>query len=151
MNRFRAMVWTSFVAGSLLAFTGSALAGSVYGCHGIPYKNQPLRLTRVCHNSRVKVIRPLKHSRNLVWIKGHYIRRNGHYRLVKGYWTVPPRHGALWVPGYWKRTHRRSVWVPGHWRVRPRVVVFESVVTEENNGPLIQIGPKDLSVTISLP
>ena len=69
MNRFRAMVWTSFVAGSLLAFTGSALAGSVYGCHGIPYKNQPLRLTGVRYNNRVKVISPLKHSRNLVWIK----------------------------------------------------------------------------------
>jgi hypothetical protein len=71
--------------------------------------------------------------------------------LVKGYWTVPPRQSALWVPGYWKRTHRRGVWVPGHWRVRPHVVVFESLVTEENNGSLIQIGPKDLSVTISLP
>lgn len=151
MNRFRAMVWTSFVAGSLLAFTGSALAGSVYSRHGISYKNHPLRLAKVRHNHRGKQSEHLKNGPNHFLIKGHTLRRNGHYRLVKVYRTVPPRHGALWVPGYWKRTHRRGVWIPGHWRVPPRAVVFESVVTEANDGPLIQIGPKDLSVIISLP
>lgn len=117
MNRFRAMVWTGFVAGSLLSFTGSALAGSVYGRHGILYKNHPFRLAKVRLNHRGKHIEHLKNGPNHFWIKGHSIRRDGHYRLVKGYWTVPPRHDALWVPGYWKRTHHRGVWVPGHWRV----------------------------------
>ena len=40
------------------------------------------------------------------------------------YEVVPvPRHGHVWVPGYWEWRGHRHVWVSGHWvRERPGYV-----------------------------
>ncbi len=151
MNRLRTVIWTGLIAGALLVSPGSGLADSGHVRHRAFYKNHPLKLAKVRDNHFVKRYKHLKHGRNYVWIEGHYVRRNGRYVWRKGHWAVPRRHGAVWVPGHWKRAHRRSVWVPGHWRLNPRRVVLEPEATEENEGPLIQIGPEELSVTISLP
>ncbi|MFC4762681.1 hypothetical protein [Dyella koreensis] len=34
---------------------------------------------------------------------------------LSGCVVVAPRHGGVWVPGYWGPPH---VWVEGHWRYR---------------------------------
>jgi hypothetical protein len=34
---------------------------------------------------------------------------------VAAAWRLPPRPGALWVPGRWEATPAGRVWIPGHW------------------------------------
>jgi hypothetical protein len=119
MNRFRTAIWTGLIASALLASPGPALADRGHVRHRASYKNHPLKLAKVRHNHRVRRFRHLKHGPNYVWIEGQYVRRNGRYVRRKGHWAIPPRHGAVWFPGYWKRGHRISVWVPGHWRLKP--------------------------------
>lgn len=53
-----------------------------------------------------------------VWIAGYHRWDGNRYEWVRGYWAMPPRPGAVWVPYHW--THRRRGWVlaGGHWRYR---------------------------------
>ncbi|MBL0355760.1 MAG: YXWGXW repeat-containing protein [Chitinophagaceae bacterium] len=62
--------------------------------------------------------RPIPPSRKHTWIDGEWIWRNGRYQYTNGYWVVPSRFGAMWVPGHWKQKRRGWFWKPGHWRRR---------------------------------
>lgn len=58
---------------------------------------------------------PMRH-RGEVWVPGYY-RWTGHkYRWNKGRWMRPPRHGAIWAPGYWQPRRGGYVFVEGYWR-----------------------------------
>jgi hypothetical protein len=46
----------------------------------------------------------------------------------------PPRHGYVWVPGYWNVHHKKHVWQKGHWeRARAGYRYVEPHWTEEGN------------------
>ena len=143
MNKFRAFLWTSILGGSLLVSSGSALANSGHGHHGISYHKHRPQLVRVYRNYRGKIIKTLRPRHNHFEVKGYYVRRNGHYYWVSGHRSLPPR--------YWKRAHRRGAW--GHRPMRrvPRTVIIEREVEVERETPSIQIGPEELSVIIPLP
>jgi hypothetical protein len=34
---------------------------------------------------------------------------------VPGRWALPPRPGAVWLPGHWKKHAHGWVWSNGHW------------------------------------
>jgi hypothetical protein len=61
---------------------------------------------------RVEVI-PARPREGYVWIKGHWLRRDGNWVWVGGRWDNPPRPGGAWVRGQY---NRRGEWVEGHWR-----------------------------------
>ena len=49
--------------------------------------------------------------RNAVWIPGHHEWLGGRWVWGGGYYTYPPRRGAVWVgPRY-----RHGYYYPGHW------------------------------------
>jgi len=50
-----------------------------------------------------------------VWIQGHWAW-HGRWVWEPGYWVIPPRPYAQWVPGHWRHQLGGWVWVPGHWR-----------------------------------
>ncbi len=143
MSKFRAFLWTSILGGSLLVSSGSALANSGYGRHGVSsYKHRPQQV-RVYQNHRGKIIKTMRPGHNHFGVKGYYVRRNGHYYWVSGHRSLPPR--------YWKRAHRRGAWGRGGRRRVPHTVIIEREVEVERETPSIQIGPEELSVIIPLP
>ncbi len=143
MSKFRAFLWTSILGGSLLISSGSALANSGHGRHGVSYQKHGSQLVRVYRDHRGRMIKTLRPGRHHFGTKGYYVRRNGHYYWVSGHRSLPPR--------YWKRSHRRGAW--GHGRIQraPRTVIIEREVEVERETPSIQIGPEELSVVIPLP
>ncbi len=143
MSKFRAFLWTSILGGSLLVSSGSALANSGYGRHGVSsYKHRPQQV-RVYQNHRGKIIKTMRPGHNHFGVKGYYVRRHGHYYWVSGHRSLPPR--------YWKRSHRRGAWGRGARRRVPHTVIIEREVEVERETPSIQIGPEELSVIIPLP
>ena len=62
--------------------------------------------------------RPVAPSAKHIWIDGEWVWRGGRYEYANGYWVVPSRFGAVWVPGHWKQSRRGWFWKPGHWRRR---------------------------------
>ncbi len=54
-------------------------------------------------------------SPQYVWIQGHWAW-NGRWVCEPGYWVIPPRPHAQWVPGYWRHHPGGWSWAPGHWR-----------------------------------
>ena len=52
-----------------------------------------------------------------VWIQGYWAW-NGRWVWHPGYWVIPPRPYAKWVPGHWRRHPGGWSWVPGNWRYR---------------------------------
>ncbi len=143
MNKFRAFLWTVILGGSLLVSSGSALANSGHGGHGVSYHKQRPQLVRVYRNPRGKITRTLRPGRNHFGVKGYYVRRHGHYYWASGRRSLPP--------GYWKRAHRRGAWGRGPMRRVPHTVIIEREVEVERETPSIQIGPEELSVIIPLP
>jgi len=64
----------------------------------------------------VVVVRPPRPSRAHVWVSEEWTPAGGTYVYHRGYWAVPPRPRAIWVPGHWRHTwHRGYIWIPGHW------------------------------------
>ncbi|MGE5567423.1 MAG: YXWGXW repeat-containing protein [Rhodospirillales bacterium] len=51
-----------------------------------------------------------------VWVPGHYRWAGKHYKWTRGRWVKPPRHHAVWVPGYWAPRRGGFVWIAGYWR-----------------------------------
>lgn len=48
-----------------------------------------------------------------------YVYRNGYYDrhvYVPGGYVRAPRHGAVWVPGYWQPRSGGRIWISGYWR-----------------------------------
>jgi uncharacterized protein YcfJ len=50
-----------------------------------------------------------------VWIPGDWVWR-GRWVWAGGRWAYPPRHGAIWVGGYWGRGPHGYYRVRGYWR-----------------------------------
>ena len=50
-----------------------------------------------------------------VWVPGGWEWR-GRWVWARGFWGLPPRHGAVWVGGGWVYRGHGYVWVRGHWR-----------------------------------
>ncbi|WP_151448594.1 YXWGXW repeat-containing protein [Lacisediminimonas profundi] len=50
--------------------------------------------------------------------------------------SVPaPRHGHIWVPGFWNWDGYRHVWVPGHWETARAGYFYEPPMWEQaDNG-----------------
>ena len=143
MNKFRAILWTGILGGALLVSTGTALANSSHGRHGVSYQKHRPQLVRVYRNHRGEIIKTMRLGRSHFGVKGHYVRRHGDY-----YWV---RHHRAFPPRYWKYGHRRGAWGRGPIRRAPRTVIIEREVEVERETPSIQIGPEELSVIIPLP
>lgn len=64
------------------------------------------------------MVRPAIRPAGAIWVAGDYVWGgvNIGYRWRPGYYAVPPRPRAMWVPGYWMRERRGYYWRPGHWR-----------------------------------
>ncbi len=62
----------------------------------------------------VKVIKPARPHRHAVWVKGHWVYRNGRYVYVEGHW-IKGRPGHVYVQPHWVKTARGYYFVPGHW------------------------------------
>jgi hypothetical protein len=62
--------------------------------------------------------RPARPSAAHVWVSEEYEPSGNTYAYHDGYWAVPPRHGAQWVPGHWvaHRDGHGYVWAHGYWR-----------------------------------
>lgn len=70
----------------------------------------------VVPRERVIVRRPPPPSRRHVWVEAGWRVRGGRYVYRAGYWALPPRGYARWIPGHWRDTPRRGyIWVRGHW------------------------------------
>ena len=54
-------------------------------------------------------------NKNAVWIRPEWVWVGNEYKPKAGYWTMPPRNNARWMPGYWKRTRRGHIWIEGRW------------------------------------
>ena len=67
------------------------------------------------HNERFHPNRPSPRHR---WVAEEWVWRGGTYVYTPGYWALPPRPNAYWVPGHWTRRtyHPGYRWVPGHWQ-----------------------------------
>ena len=65
---------------------------------------------------RPVIVRTERPSPRHVWVNEDWEWRDGNYVSKGGYWVEPPRTGAVWVNGYWKRGHHGWRWVPGSWR-----------------------------------
>ncbi len=50
-----------------------------------------------------------------VWIGGHWVRRFGEWRWLRGHWAARPWRGAVWHRGHWRQTRYGWKWVGGHW------------------------------------
>ena len=46
----------------------------------------------------------------------------------------PPRHGYVWVPGYWERANRSYHWVEGRWVRERRGQDYENAHWVERDG-----------------
>ena len=103
MSKFRAFLWTSILGGSLLVSSGSALANSGHGHHGVSYHKHRPQLGRVYHNHQGKIIKKLRPGLYHFGAKDYFVQRHGHY-----YWV---RHHRPFPLTYWKRRHRRDAWV----------------------------------------
>ena len=143
MNKFRVFLWTSILGGTLLVSSGSALANSAQGRHGVSYQKYRPQLGRVYRNHHGERIRTMRPGRNHFGVKGYYVRRHGHY-----YWV---RHHRAFPSRFWRRAHRRGAWGRGPIRREPRTVIIEREAEVERETPSIQIGPEELSVIIPFP
>ncbi|MFQ5864612.1 MAG: hypothetical protein ACE5IW_05215 [bacterium] len=66
------------------------------------------------HLRTVKVVKPPRPYRNVVWISGHWVYKRGRFVWVNGYW-VKARRNYVYVAAHWKKTPRGWYFVPGHW------------------------------------
>ena len=65
---------------------------------------------------RVEVKKPAP-FRSAIWVRGHWVFRNGEFQWRSGRW-IKPRRGFVYVPGYWQKKARGWVWVDARWRKR---------------------------------
>ena len=64
------------------------------------------------------IVRTAPPSPRHIWVDEEWEERNGRYEYAGGHWIEPPRPGAVWIPGHWKRGSHGEWWVRGHWRRR---------------------------------
>jgi hypothetical protein len=76
-----------------------------------------VRLNRPHEYERNERFHPRRPSARHVWVNEEWVANGGRYVYRPGYWSLPPRDRAHWVPGHWqKRDHGPGFrWVPGHW------------------------------------
>jgi len=85
----------------------SLVVGSAYG-EEIIVKTAPPRA--------IVERRPVRPSRDHVWINGYH-RWDGHaYVWESGRWEVPPRPHAVWIGPRWERRHDGYVFIEGRWK-----------------------------------
>jgi hypothetical protein len=58
---------------------------------------------------------PARPSPRHVWVSEGWTVQGSGYAYRPGYWAVPPRAGAAWIPGHWRNTRHGSIWIEGHW------------------------------------
>jgi len=60
---------------------------------------------------------PRRPSARHVWVAEEWNARGNSYAYAHGYWAVPPRNGAYWVAGHWKKRGYKPgyYWARGHW------------------------------------
>ncbi len=102
------------VALLLLAGAFSSL-GLVTGCAEAPPARGVVYVDVAPPVEQIEVV-GVAPSGEHVWIRGHYSWSGSAYVWLPGRWEVRPRVRARWVPGGWRRYHRRWYWVEGHWR-----------------------------------
>ncbi|MBA3829175.1 MAG: YXWGXW repeat-containing protein [Taibaiella sp.] len=66
--------------------------------------------------ARPVYVRTVAPSPRHVWVEEEWENRGGRYEWAGGHWVAPPREGARFVPGHWRRRPGGEVWIPGHWR-----------------------------------
>jgi len=76
-----------------------------------------VQLNRPHEYERNEIERPNRPSPRHVWVSEDWRWEGGRYNYHPGYWALPPRGHAHWVPGRWvKREHRPGYrWFPGRW------------------------------------
>lgn len=61
------------------------------------------------------LIRPICPSNRHVWVADEYVADGRGYAYRRGYWAIPPRHGAIWIAGRWESRPYGHVWISGRW------------------------------------
>jgi hypothetical protein len=84
---------------------------------GVTAASQAQIVVRI-HPARPHVVyrRPPAPSPRHVWVDEDWVARGRGYAWHGGYWAVPPREHAVYVPGRWERRRGGEVWIAGHWR-----------------------------------
>jgi len=59
--------------------------------------------------------RPLRPSRNHVWVSGYHRYNGSAYVWTPGVWEQPPRAHAHWIAHRWVHRHDGWVLVEGRW------------------------------------
>ena len=62
-----------------------------------------------------------------VWVKGHYVWRNGQWTWTGGHWERE-RAGYAWTDGRWEHRGNAWVWVDGTWAVSSQPAAQGGVV-----------------------
>jgi len=73
-------------------------------------------VVRARMHAPVVAVRPVAPSPRHVWIGEEWVPSGRTYVYKGGYWALPPRPHARWIPGRWRRTPAGWTWRPGHWR-----------------------------------
>lgn len=98
----------SLFAHGLVILTGvAALAGCVYPARTVVVAGPP--------PPPPGEYIPAAPGPDYVWIRGHYVWREGRYVWSPGHYVVR-RSGAVWVEGRYENRPEGYVWVEGHWR-----------------------------------
>ena len=64
----------------------------------------------------VVVKRPAAPGPAYVWVDDDWVLSGNAYTWKGGYWAAPPRHGAVYIKGHWRKRGHGWVWVPGRWK-----------------------------------
>ena len=100
-NALHALLAAAALAASL-GLAGPAAAARVY-----------VRVAPPAVRMEVRGVTPSPHH---AWHDGYWRWHDGAHVWVAGAWVVPPRHGAVWVGGHWKKTPSGWYWIDGRWR-----------------------------------
>ncbi len=68
-------------------------------------------------SARRIAVKPIKPSKNVVWISGHWSVKRGNYVWINGHWQKE-RLGYRWIDGHWRKTQRGWIWINGRWTKR---------------------------------
>ncbi|NCI46462.1 YXWGXW repeat-containing protein [Sediminibacterium soli] len=64
----------------------------------------------------VVVTRPAAPAAGYIWVDDEWVPQGKTYVYKAGAWVAPPRSGAVYNKGYWKRNKKGWHWVPGRWK-----------------------------------
>jgi hypothetical protein len=78
-----------------------------------------LQLNRPAQYENNERVHPARPSNAHVWVAEEWQWNGGRYAYRPGYWSVPPRAHAVWIPGSWRhRLYGRQGyrWKAGFWK-----------------------------------